>query len=168
MKPRRAESSDLGPPSRRANGTAEITDAPDPARPHATIRRARAAWAPNALLGNGSITRGQFAACVRYRDDVELAEGARDGMPAAASATRVDGAAASCPTQAALDALARVRRVNAVLGRQGALVVTQCLVRDWSVRDLARSFGFGERQASGVLCGAIARLAEYYGEGVET
>lgn len=164
MKPRRAESSDLGPRARRDNGTAEITDAPDPARPNATIRRARAPWAPHALLGTGSITRGQFAACVRYRDDVERAEGARDGMPAAASAARVDGAAGACPTQAALDALARVRRVHAVLGKQGALVVTQCLIRDWAVRDLARSFGYGERQASGVLCATIARLAEYYGE----
>lgn len=160
--PRRA---DFGPRVVLARGERVESQAPDLDRPHvrdAVVRVARAYWLPLEMHQRGTLSRDLLAVAVRYRDDCEIAEGARDA-PGQAAEVRVDGASPRCPSQVALDAQARVRRAEAALQAWGVRAVRAAVAGNAKRAELAAVIGLAEAVAVGYLIAQLELIAEAYG-----
>ena len=70
---------DLGPSIRRQRGDVVVTDAPDPDAPNRTIRRAALFDPLRRLRDEGTIETAHWVAAERFRDQLALSQGAREG-----------------------------------------------------------------------------------------
>lgn len=153
---------DHGPREPLARGERVVELAPDPGRPNATIRRARATWLPLEMHARGALSRAGLEAATRYRDDVELASRAQERPRDPAAWVRVDGGGGRCPTQAVLDAARRVAAAEAAAGTTGAVVLRLAVASGATRQALARAIGCSERSATGYLAAVLDRLADHY------
>ncbi|MFM2150272.1 MAG: hypothetical protein RLZZ187_2578 [Pseudomonadota bacterium] len=112
--------SDLGPDIRRRRGDVVEHFRADPDNPNRDVKGARVRVAYHVLWIEGRISDEQHEAADRYLVRLEQAQGAVEGSPTLAVATRGHGG--SGPTERQVMALADLRAADAVLGRDTALV----------------------------------------------
>lgn len=157
----RMPAADLGPSIRRLRGDVVAERVAVGSIGDAT--RARVEWAPLRLHRLGRITDLALAACVRFRDAYELAEGARDGVGEVAPIRGASPPWSRLPVaEARMMARDEYRAATQACGIQASAVLAWCVLRDGQVRGWAECRGIDREQAAGYLLAAIDRLAEYY------
>ena len=111
---------DLGPDIRRRRGDVVAHFRPDPDNPNRDVKGARVRVAYHVLWIEGQISDEQHEAADRYLVRLEQAQGAIEGAPTLAVATRGHGG--SGPTERQVMALADLRAADATLGADAQLV----------------------------------------------
>ena len=153
---------DLGPSAPRRRGE-RIVEAG--LGKHAEGRRAVAYWLPAQMHSKGTLSDSAMAAALSFRDDWELSQGARDGVAAQVPSVRADGFSGACPTQTALDAMARVRGALQAAGISGSVCLSMCVARNADLATLAAKLGHREQAAAGYFACVLDRLADHYSGG---
>lgn len=156
---------DLGPRGVLARGERVEEFGPDPDVPNRTVKRSRASWLPLEMHQKGTLSDAAMAAALAFRDDWELSQGARDGIAAQPPGVRADGFSGACPTQVALDAMARVRAALEAVGKTGSVCLSLAVARGATLAQLALTLGHREQAASGYFAGVLDRLADHYSLG---
>lgn len=152
---------DLGPSIRRLRG--DVVTERVATGTVGEASRARVEWAPLRLHRLGRIPDGALAACSRYRDAWELAEGARDGVGETMAVRGASPPWARLPVaEARMAARDEYRAATVACGVQASAVLGWCVLRDGQVRGWAECRGIDREQAAGYLLAAIDRLAEFY------
>lgn len=152
---------DYGPLVRlnRGDVVKEVTDDPD--APGRTIKRARVVANHDRALRRNQITKHQHAAAEQYAALLEAASGARrasDGVYVDRSPTPN----AFHPAEAALAALQRLRKADAVIGPSGADLVRSYVGSNQTVGEIALRNGWAAEQTMGRLLASLDRLAEWW------
>ncbi len=163
---------DKGPSIRAANRTAESSEWRDPDDVARNVRTPRVIGGMRAadpllrLSNNGTIDNRHMAAATKLRRDYEIgilgAHPGRSGVP-----DHIDGGGNGTPEEMRLAALGRFRAAMASIAGLGAAIICHVVIgqADGSHRDVttfARSFGMEPKTATGLLIGALDRLAEHY------
>lgn len=166
---RLARDSELVALVRLVRGEVEILDRAaiplrpdDPESPLGPGRRARVTWVPDTLRENGGITKPQWEAARRYRDDWETAE-----MPATPARSAVHGPGGG---PGALGyAEARVKARADFQGARGALangladIAAACVLGNASLRSYADARRWQVSATSAYLRAALEVLEHHYG-----
>lgn len=153
---------DLGQRIQHRNGHLEVdANATDPERPgHAAIKRSRRICHYDALWRAGGITSGEREAADRCAALYELEEGARE---------RQDGPShhrapwAVAPALTALQAVAALRVVHQVVGRDGTALLRLYVAKNLPVPEIAKRRGENRDQTMGRIKAALGRAAEHWG-----
>lgn len=152
--------SDLGPRVRLDRGDVMVEDAADPDRPNATVRRARAVWAPDVLLRNGTIDQPHHDAARRLHDAYALGVlGARDRLAVYIARTGAPAGYADAQLAAAED----YRRAAQAVGIVAMSALSWCVISNGTVAGWAECKGWPVQRAQGYLIAALDRLAQHYG-----
>jgi hypothetical protein len=150
---------DFGPRMRIERGEVVVLDAPDPDRPNATLRRAKAVWAPDVLLRNGTIDQAHHSAATRLHDAYALGVmGARDRLAVYIARTGAPSGYADAQLAAAED----YRRACQAVGIVAMSALSWCVVSHGTVAGWAECKGWPVQRAQGYLLAALDRLAEHY------
>jgi hypothetical protein len=150
---------DFGPRVRIERGEVDVQDAPDPDRPNATLRRAKAVWAPDVLLRNGTIGQAHHSAATRLHDAYALGIlGARDRLAIYIAKTGAPSGYADAQLAAAED----YRRAAQAVGIVAMSALSWCVISHGTVAGWAECKGWPVQRAQGYLLAALDRLAEHY------
>jgi hypothetical protein len=157
--------SDYGP-TRWANGRlvpqrqdVEITDRPDVADPHRTVRGAQRVPGYHRLWREGSITDEQREAADRYRDLAERASGAcwRPDRPPVRQPGQGYG-----PSEMQIDAEHELRRARDAIGRHGRRVADMIAIAGLTLEDIGSSLSQSRHVARGAVLAVLERLVEHW------
>ncbi len=134
---------------------------PDPENPNATVRGARRRDPLGDMLARGHVKIHQVMAAERFRDDLSLAEGARDG------GRDMSGIRSADPTKydvhpLQLDAMARVRAAWLAIGLARSGVVGACVVGRATVTAYAAEARMDRGRAAEMLRAALDDLDRHY------
>jgi Domain of unknown function (DUF6456) len=157
---------DYGPAIRHARGEIIREDRPDIEDESAykrTIRGARRSDGLRSALSCGSIDYPQWLAGERLRNDLEIADGARDrqfGMPARDHTM--------CgPGEAQIDAMKRVREVFSAISAGNIGIIRAVVVHYRGLTDIMRHVpqrAKATASAKAKLASGLDEIATYYGE----
>jgi hypothetical protein len=140
-------------------GEVDVLDAPDPDHPNATLRRAKAVWAPDVLLRNGTIDQAHHSAATRLHDAYALGVmGARDRLAIYIAKTGAPSGYADAQLAAAED----YRRAAQAVGIVAMSALSWCVISHGTVAGWAECKGWPVQRAQGYLLAALDRLAEHY------
>ena len=134
----------------------EVEDAPDPDRPNATIRRARA-YDP---LRRMDLDPALFVAAERFRNAYALAEGAREGV----GSVRLEAWQRCHYAVRVADARAEVRDSLQAVGLRLSAVFVAAVIQCQPVRCMERGLGMRNGTGADRIAEALGRLRDWQTE----
>ena len=156
---------DLGPDIRIQRGDVVTEDRNDPqSSAGALVRGARVRDGLATMAKRGWISVHQWHAACRFRDDLDLAAGVRDGSRGEDAGVRSPFSGAHWPGDVQIDASRRCAAVWDAVGVYRAGVVIDVVLRAGTLQDYAARYRMGRQRASDMLIGALDAIEQAYGE----
>lgn len=134
----------------------DVWDDPDPDRPNASLRRARA-YDP---LRRMDLEPALFVAAERFRDAYYLAQGAREGV----GSVRLEPWQRCHYAVKAADAREEVRQSIQAVGLRLAGVFVGAVINCERIRDMARDMRIGDHRITELIREALERLRDWQTE----
>jgi len=168
---------DVGPsllerPSRDADGAelrgarTERAERWDPDNPNLKIRAGRRLDPLRTMAERGHLSRAQWQTVERFRDDLDLADGARIGPGEVTYLWHPSGGVLT-PSDRQLDAVERVRGALAAAGLAAIAIINFLIVEGRTLTEFCAVQRIGDRRAAEMLKTAIDKIDVYY-QGVKT